>query len=92
MRGGNAYFIKNAKGNIVLIAADIKEHDRPIAGFKRRYRKAEGIKRLKRQRRHPDRASWSRSRAQKASGCRAHGGGADTSPVSCDRNQIGTLD
>lgn len=48
MRGGNAYFIKNAKGNIVLMAENIKEHDRPLGGFKRRYRKAEGIKRLKR--------------------------------------------
>ena len=48
MRGGNAYFIKNAKGNIVLMAENIKEHDRPLAGFKRRYRKAEGIKRIKR--------------------------------------------
>ena len=48
IRGGNAYFIKNAKGNVVLMAENIKEHDRPLAGFKRRYRKAEGIKRLKR--------------------------------------------
>lgn len=48
MRGGNAYFIKNAKGHIVLMAENIKEHDRPLAGFKRRYRKAEGISRLKR--------------------------------------------
>jgi hypothetical protein len=52
MRGANgqrrAYFIKNAKGNVVLMAENIKEHDRPLAGFKRRYRKAEGIKRLKR--------------------------------------------
>nr|WP_238946225.1 DUF6441 family protein [Vandammella animalimorsus] len=48
MRGGNAYFIKNAKGNIVLMAENIKEHDRPLSGFKRRYRKAEGIKKLKR--------------------------------------------
>ncbi|MDD2926387.1 DUF6441 family protein [Rhodoferax sp.] len=48
MRGGNAYFIKNAKGNVVLMAENIKEHDRPLAGFKRRYRKAEGVKRLKR--------------------------------------------
>lgn len=45
MRGGNAYFIKNAKGNIVLMAENIKEYDRPLSGFKRRYRKAEGIKR-----------------------------------------------
>ena len=48
MRGGNAYFIKSAKGNIVLMAENIREHDRPLAGFKRRYRKAEGIRRLKR--------------------------------------------
>jgi hypothetical protein len=48
MRGGNAYFIKNAKGNIVLMAENIKEHDRVLSGFKRRYRKAEGVKRLKR--------------------------------------------
>ena len=48
MRGGNAYYIKNAKGNIVLMAENIKEHDRPLSGFKRRYRKAEGVKRLKR--------------------------------------------
>lgn len=48
MRGGNAYFVKNAKGNIVLMAENIKEHDRPLAGFKRRYRKADGVKRLKR--------------------------------------------
>jgi hypothetical protein len=48
MRGGNAYFIKNAKGNIVLMAENIKEHAQSLAGFKRRYRKAEGIKRIKR--------------------------------------------
>lgn len=52
MRGGNAYFIKNTKGNIVLMAENIKEHDRPLSGFKRRYRKsmggAEGIKKFKR--------------------------------------------
>jgi hypothetical protein len=30
------------------MAENIKEHDRPLSGFKRRYRKAEGIKRLKR--------------------------------------------
>lgn len=48
MRGGNAYFVKNAKGNIVLMAENIKEHDRPLRGYKARYRKAEGIERLKR--------------------------------------------
>ena len=30
------------------MAENIKEHARPLAGFKRRYRKAEGIQRLKR--------------------------------------------
>lgn len=48
LRGGNAYFIKTAKGHVVLMAENIKEHDRPLSGFKRRYRKAEGVKRLKR--------------------------------------------
>jgi hypothetical protein len=48
LRGGNAYFIKNAKGHVVLMAENLKEHDRPLSGFKRRYRKAEGVKRLKR--------------------------------------------
>jgi len=48
MRGGNAYFIKNAKGNVVLMAENIKEHDRTLSTFKRRHRKASGIKRLKR--------------------------------------------
>ncbi|WP_247539100.1 DUF6441 family protein [Ralstonia pseudosolanacearum] len=48
MRGGNAYFVKNARGNVVLMAENIGEHDRPLMGFKRRYRKAEGVKRIKR--------------------------------------------
>jgi hypothetical protein len=48
MRGGNAYFIKNAKGHIVLMAENIKEHDRVLSGFKRGHRKAAGVKRLKR--------------------------------------------
>jgi hypothetical protein len=48
MRGGNAYFVKNAKGHVVLMAENIAEHDRPLAGFKRGYRKSSGIKRLKR--------------------------------------------
>ena len=30
------------------MAENIKEHAQPLAGFKRRYRKAEGIKRIKR--------------------------------------------
>jgi hypothetical protein len=47
LRGGNAYFIKK-NGKVILMSENIKEHDRPLAGFKRRYRKAEGIKRLKR--------------------------------------------
>ena len=48
MRGGNAYFVKNAKGHVVLMAENIAEHDRLLAGFKRRYRQAAGVKRLKR--------------------------------------------
>ena len=48
MRGGNAYFVRNAKGHVVLMAENIREHDRPLAAFKRRYREAEGIPRLKR--------------------------------------------
>jgi hypothetical protein len=48
MRAGNAYFVKNAKGNIVLMAENLREQDRVLSGFKRRYRKAEGVKRLKR--------------------------------------------
>ena len=47
MRSGNAYFIKRG-GRTILMAENIKENDRPLAGFKRRHRKAEGIKRLKR--------------------------------------------
>jgi len=47
-RGGNAYFIKTAKGNIVLMSKNRKAYDLVLAGFKRRYRHAEGIKRLKR--------------------------------------------
>ena len=47
MRSGNAYFIKRG-GKTILMAENIKENDRPLAGFKRRHRKAEGIKRLKR--------------------------------------------
>jgi hypothetical protein len=46
--GGNAYFIRNAKGHLVLMAENIAEHDRPLAGFKRRYRQAAGIAWLKR--------------------------------------------
>lgn len=48
MGGGNAYFVRNAKGHVVLMAENIREHDRPLAGFKRRYRKVEGIQRLER--------------------------------------------
>jgi len=48
MRGGNAYFVKNAKGNIVLMAENIKEHGRALSGFKRRYRQASGLTRIKR--------------------------------------------
>ncbi|WP_230677141.1 DUF6441 family protein, partial [Ralstonia solanacearum] len=33
MRGGNAYFVRNDRGNVVLMAENIGEHDRPLAGF-----------------------------------------------------------
>lgn len=48
MQGGNAYFVHGSKGNLVLMAKNLREHDRPLAGFKRRYRQAAGIKRLQR--------------------------------------------
>ncbi len=48
MRGGNAYFVKGRQGNLVLMAENLREHDRPLAGFKRRYRQAAGLKRLQR--------------------------------------------
>lgn len=47
LRSGNAYFVKK-NGKVLLMAENIKENDKPLAGFKRRYRKAEGISRLKR--------------------------------------------
>jgi hypothetical protein len=47
MRGGNAYFIKKG-GRTILMAENLKEYDRPLAKIKRRYRQAEGIRRLKR--------------------------------------------
>lgn len=48
MRSGNAFFVKGKDGRIILMAENIAENDRPLRGFKRRYRKAENIKRLKR--------------------------------------------
>jgi hypothetical protein len=47
MRSGNAFFVRKG-GKVILMAENIKENAKPLAGFKRRYRKAEGIKRLKR--------------------------------------------
>ncbi|MBX9428645.1 hypothetical protein HFK83_20065 [Ralstonia pseudosolanacearum] len=35
MRGGNAYLVKNDRGNVVLMTENVGEHDRPLAGFKR---------------------------------------------------------
>jgi len=48
MRGGNAFFVRNSKGHLVLMAENQKTFDKPLAMFKRRHRKASGIKRLKR--------------------------------------------
>jgi hypothetical protein len=47
-RGGNAYFVRSKKGTVVLMAENQREYDKPLSGFKRRYRKATGTKRLKR--------------------------------------------
>jgi hypothetical protein len=47
-RGGNTIFIKTKKGSVVLMAENIAEHNKPLSGFKSRYRKKHGIKRLKR--------------------------------------------
>ena len=33
-RGGNAYFVKARNGNLVLMAENQKEYDRPLSGFK----------------------------------------------------------
>jgi len=48
MRQGNAFFVRNRRGQVVLMAENIAESDPLLRGVKRRYRKAEGIKRLKR--------------------------------------------
>ncbi len=48
MRGGNAFFVKNKRGQVILMAENIKEHDRVISGSKRRFKKATGVGRLKR--------------------------------------------
>ncbi|QTD44972.1 DUF6441 family protein [Ottowia testudinis] len=48
MRGGNAFFVKNKRGQIILMAENIREHDKVLSGPKRRYRKAAGVSRLKR--------------------------------------------
>jgi Family of unknown function (DUF6441) len=48
MRGGNAFFVKNKRGQVILMAENIKEHDRVISGPKRRFKKATGVGRLKR--------------------------------------------
>ena len=48
MRGGNAYFIKNAKGNIVLMAENIKENAGQLGRFKRAERGRTGAKQIKR--------------------------------------------
>jgi hypothetical protein len=47
MRSGTAFFVRKG-GKVILRAENIKENAKPLAGFKRRYRKVEGIKRLKR--------------------------------------------
>lgn len=48
MRGGNLFFVKNKRGQVILMAENIKEHDRVISGPKQRFKKATGTGRLKR--------------------------------------------
>jgi hypothetical protein len=48
MRSGNAFFVKGHSGKVVLMAENIAENSRSLSIFKRRHRKAAGIKRLKR--------------------------------------------
>ena len=48
MRGGNAYFVRSARGNLVLMAENQREYDRTLAPYKRRHRRATGGGRLKR--------------------------------------------
>lgn len=48
MRGGNAFFVKNKRGQVILMAENIKEHDQVISGPKRRFKKVTGSGRLKR--------------------------------------------
>jgi hypothetical protein len=47
-RGGNAYFVRSKKGTVILMAENQREYDKPLSGFKRRYRNATGTKRLRR--------------------------------------------
>jgi hypothetical protein len=58
-RGGNAYLVcfskrvngkvvRTKKGTVVLMAENQREYDRPLSGFKRRFRQATGGGRLKR--------------------------------------------
>jgi len=48
LASGNAYFRKDAKGNVLLMAKNMQAQAPLLRGFKSRYRKAEGIKGLKR--------------------------------------------
>jgi hypothetical protein len=52
MRGENgkraAFFVKNKRGQVILMAENIKQHDRVISGPKRRFKKSTGVGRLKR--------------------------------------------
>ena len=45
---GNIFFMHGKDGHVYIMAENIRESDRSLGGFKRSYRKREGIKRLKR--------------------------------------------
>lgn len=46
--GGNAFFVRNAKGQTILMAENIAEHSRQLAPFRRAERERTGAKRIKR--------------------------------------------
>lgn len=46
--GGNAFFVRNAKGQTILMAENIAEHSRQLTPFRRAERERTGAKRIKR--------------------------------------------
>ncbi|MCM2479207.1 DUF6441 family protein [Serpentinimonas maccroryi] len=46
--GGNAYFVRSARGNTVLMAENLAEHSQQLAPFRRAERARSGAKRIRR--------------------------------------------